>query len=526
MRALVSLLVCVLACDRTAGRPSIEQEGSEAAAAAVPSSAEAKTSLGPSLSPGVSPPVEARVADSGPTLSMREHSTDAICGAVGGGGEFMPNFVNVTDLRRSYLDARDLLAQANRSPLGAMGPGEGPPDLVDFLSGKPKTQRECETSVGSCLRKEAAEGLRSLLSAMAKAGFVGHVESAYRGYMAQCGTFVHWAKKEESSFCQATEQSALPGHSQHQLGTAVDLFTEHWKKEGKEKGESVFRSGFGCTSAGLFLEAHAWEHGFVHPYPIHPDDRRGCGPRGDMFVPPNPATGYRHEPWHLRFIGGEAAKAFHEAREASGVGKPSELSLEDWLRRRAGREGSVELPVCDGCNCGACASLASQGGPCKERRLTYGEDGHVVLPAERPTLLAAVLEMGFVRVRLKVPAGTPTQPPVVTRHAPAFSEKQTFESWTPYSRTEPHAYPDLKRAYRIGLRWSTLEGIPIRASLAEPELSRSHNRVNGLLPGAPGERAVEIPVRFERGAPTHAVLLYEGGVAHEIAVTSRADGGG
>src|ERR1019366_3525856 len=153
------------------------------------------------------------------------------------------------------------------------------------------------------------------------------------------------------------------------LGTTLDLFTEDWAARG-----SVFRNGFGCTPGGQWLDENAWKYGFVLPYPIHPDDRKDgsrCEVRRDHAVPVDPKTGYKNEPWHLRFIGVDAAARYRDAWLASGPGTFDEITLEQWLRRERGFAGDAELPVCDGCQCGACATLSDDDAatPCGKESL-------------------------------------------------------------------------------------------------------------------------------------------------------------
>ena len=83
--------------------------------------------------------------------------------------------------------------------------------------------------------------------------------------------------------------SASPGHSQHQLGTAVDFTNAAASYE-------IWRP-FGDTSASWWLRKHAPEYGFVLAYPHGRE------------------TGYRWEPWHYRYIGTENA----ERLEMSGL---------------------------------------------------------------------------------------------------------------------------------------------------------------------------------------------------------------
>ena len=69
-------------------------------------------------------------------------------------------------------------------------------------------------------------------------------------------------------------------------------------------------------------------------------------------------------------------------------GSPDEITLEQWLRAERGLVGDAELPVCDGCECGACATLAEDGEktPCGEASLRLDARGRVAAPAEAPHL--------------------------------------------------------------------------------------------------------------------------------------------
>jgi hypothetical protein len=155
-----------------------------------------------------------------------------------------PYFIATEDQLTSYVDKNDWLALVNRSPVGTLAPDDLPTDLVDLRTLEPASSASCEAR--PCLRKEAAIAVKELLQEMSRRGFPGIVESPYRSYINQCLTFRRWA---EDGFCGATEQSALPGHSQHQLGTTVDLFTAKWKKDGNG---NVFRQGFGMRSGLCF----------------------------------------------------------------------------------------------------------------------------------------------------------------------------------------------------------------------------------------------------------------------------------
>ena len=153
------------------------------------------------------------------------------------------------------------------------------------------------------LRREAAERLGRLVEDAAADGEELVVASGYRSYEEQ--KLSH--ERLMSVFGEdAGRMSATPGHSQHQLGTAVD-FTN------AAAGYQIWVP-FSQTSAHWWLEYHAWEYGFVLAYPR--------GKEGQ--------TGYHWEPWHYRYIGVENAKRLEE----------SGLSLQAFLER----EGIV--PFC------------------------------------------------------------------------------------------------------------------------------------------------------------------------------------
>lgn len=89
---------------------------------------------------------------------------------------------------------------------------------------------------------------------------------------------------------RASRYVAPPGHSQHQLGTAIDFSSS-------EMGYSI-GTRFEDTVAHQWLKDHGAGYGFVLPYP-----RDG-----------EPRSGYAFEPWHWRWIGRDLAEVLHEHR--------------------------------------------------------------------------------------------------------------------------------------------------------------------------------------------------------------------
>jgi D-alanyl-D-alanine carboxypeptidase len=122
------------------------------------------------------------------------------------------------------------------------------------------------------------------------------VASAYRSYAHQEASY---ARLTSIYGTEAGEMSATPGHSQHQLGTAVD-FTN------AAAGYEIW-DYFGDTSAYSWLKDHAREYGFVLAYP--------SGKEAE--------TGYQWEPWHYRYVGTKNADRLEE----------SGLSLQEFLTR-------------------------------------------------------------------------------------------------------------------------------------------------------------------------------------------------
>jgi D-alanyl-D-alanine carboxypeptidase len=146
------------------------------------------------------------------------------------------------------------------------------------------------------LRREAAEHLGRLIDRAAADGEELVVVSAYRTYEEQRTTH---ARLMSIYGAGADGMSAAPGHSQHQLGTAVD-FTN--AAAGHRLGVH-----FAQTSAYRWLGHHAREYGFVLAYP------RGAKEQ----------TGYQWEPWHYRYVGVEDAKRLEK----------KDLSLQEFLER-------------------------------------------------------------------------------------------------------------------------------------------------------------------------------------------------
>src|SRR5262249_32264147 len=148
------------------------------------------------------------------------------------------------------------------------------------------------------------------------------------------------------------------------------------------------------------------------------------------------------EHWHIRYVGKDAAARFKAALEKSGINKPTELTVEQWLRAEKGLGGpDAELPVCDGCNCGAGSTLAASGenvGDTRGGALHPDEHGKPRVVGGAPSIenvtrgKAKKWHGKVVEVKPDAPIGTITQPPIVGLDAPGYTTGAPFESLSPY----------------------------------------------------------------------------------------------
>lgn len=146
---------------------------------------------------------------------------------------------------------------------------------------------------GQRFATSAYEHLVDLYTAAKDAGHNMRITSAYRSYQDQQNVYESWVqyemgfgKSRAQAESDANTYSALPGFSEHQLGTTADI-------------SSLDCIGIEtvCSSNERFwtwLKDNAHKFGFVMSYPPGKDE----------------STGYIHEPWHYRFIGLELAMEY------------------------------------------------------------------------------------------------------------------------------------------------------------------------------------------------------------------------
>lgn len=145
-----------------------------------------------------------------------------------------------------------------------------------------------ETPAGKYqLRSIIINDLQAMFQEAEKLGYVLIIFSAYRSYQTQSWTYNYWVEKLGQK--EANRVSARPGHSEHQLGTVIDVTVEGLPG-------NVY-SFFGQSEAGKWLAANAYKYGFVMSY----------SPGSEEL------TGYQTEPWHFRYVEVETALKIHES---------------------------------------------------------------------------------------------------------------------------------------------------------------------------------------------------------------------
>jgi D-alanyl-D-alanine carboxypeptidase len=158
--------------------------------------------------------------------------------------------------------------------------GYAPGDLVDTS--------QAGLNGSYFVRGVALLDLSTMVSAATADGAHLAVQSAYRSYRGQVLTFDGWVS--QVGYAEALQTSARPGHSEHQLGTAIDFKTAG----GVSPWQYV---DWATTTEGAWLAANAWEFGWAMSYP-----------QGTSAV-----SCYHYEPWHYRYLGRTATAALHDA---------------------------------------------------------------------------------------------------------------------------------------------------------------------------------------------------------------------
>lgn len=137
------------------------------------------------------------------------------------------------------------------------------------------------------LRKEAAIHLEQLFyAAQNEAGLTLLARSGYRSYQTQISLYDRYVSQNGTE--KADTFSARAGHSEHQTGLAMDVTADSVNRQ--------LVTDFGLTPEGIWLKENAHRFGYIIRYLEGREDE----------------TGYQYEPWHIRYVGVEAATEIYE----------------------------------------------------------------------------------------------------------------------------------------------------------------------------------------------------------------------
>lgn len=127
------------------------------------------------------------------------------------------------------------------------------------------------------MREEAAEYLEKMFNAANQQNIHLAGVSAYRSSQTQTTLFNNYVERDGIE--KAKTYSAVPGTSEHQSGLAIDV-------SGSD-GSCAADDCFANTEEAAWLEDNAHKYGYIIRFPKDKDN----------------ITGYKYEPWHIRYVG-------------------------------------------------------------------------------------------------------------------------------------------------------------------------------------------------------------------------------
>lgn len=137
------------------------------------------------------------------------------------------------------------------------------------------------------LREEASQHLEQLFSAAEQeAGLIFLARSGYRSYETQISLYQRYVDQNGQE--AADRFSARAGHSEHQTGLAIDVTADSVNGQ--------LTTEFGKTAEGIWLKDNAHRFGYIIRYLEGRESE----------------TGYQYEPWHIRYVGVEAATEIYQ----------------------------------------------------------------------------------------------------------------------------------------------------------------------------------------------------------------------
>ncbi|MBR3236758.1 M15 family metallopeptidase [Candidatus Saccharibacteria bacterium] len=135
------------------------------------------------------------------------------------------------------------------------------------------------------IEKTTLEQFKKLQAALLEQGVDIRLDSVYRSVDDQIALWKSFEEEYGEDYCE--KYLAAPGYSEHHTGLAVDVCMV-------KDGEAINDNEAMIAETELFDKVHELmpEYGFILRYPKGKED----------------TTGYDYEPWHLRYVGVDAAK--------------------------------------------------------------------------------------------------------------------------------------------------------------------------------------------------------------------------
>ena len=202
---------------------------------------------------------------------MSGRAKEAICVTEENKTEFIKDLYAILEKEKTFrADDKSLFFLIDKKH--AASSSYVPKDLVSLK----KNSLFDLNKAGMKIRKEAYSALNEMAQAALNDGIRLLVSSAYRSYSYQENLFNHYVNVDGLE--EAERESARPGTSQHQLGTAVDF--------------GSISDDFDKTQMGQWIYKNAADYGWSLSFPKGYED----------------VTGYRWECWHFRYIGKNACR--------------------------------------------------------------------------------------------------------------------------------------------------------------------------------------------------------------------------
>ena len=196
---------------------------------------------------------------------MSARAKEAICVTEENKTEFIKDLYAILEEEKTFrADDKSLFFLIDKKHTASSS--YAPKDLVSLK----KNSLFDLNKAGMKIRPEAYSALNEMAQAALNDGIRLLVSSAYRSYSYQENLFNHYVNVDGLE--EAERESARPGTSQHQLGTAVDF--------------GSISDDFDKTQMGQCIYKNAVDYGWSLSFPKGYED----------------VTGYRWECWHFRYI--------------------------------------------------------------------------------------------------------------------------------------------------------------------------------------------------------------------------------